>query len=530
MHLKMNAPAVAHHGKTVIGFNWIGGKEMEGDLPSFDAKSAVDTRDTVGIFPECGERDLERAHKAASAAFTGWSATPAQERGALVAQIGESLARHQSKLAAIITREVGKTPREAMLEVQEAIEGCRYMESESLRLHGYAVASEQPGRELFAHRRPLGVCGILAASSSPLAIPCRKVMAAILCGNTVIWKPSQNTPTIAYLLVRCMMDAGLPPGVVNVVNGKGRGCGKAFVAGIDKGFYQKLSFTGSTALGRAIGEAAGRNLLPSTLELGAKNPMVVMPDADLDHAVAEAVLGAFGGAGQHCTSLANILLHQDVAAAFKDKFLTAVAALEIGNPVTDPDVAYGPMINARLAKAFEEHWTMGREDGARLLCGGARWSEDNRTDSVKGFITKGQYMQACVWEDVTPDMRLFQTEVYGPTVNLTTVDSFDQALAYANGTPYGMLSSIFSQNREWIERFKRESSAALTYVNLAAPGAEAYRPMAGTGWSGNGTRETGRQLFDTYTLRHLVNDDPLGTLAVADGTRTQYEPSHWDRL
>jgi len=536
MHLKMNSPAVAHHGKTVIGFNWIGGKETEGDLPSFDSRSAVDSRDTVGIFPECGERDVERAAKAAAAAFRTWSAVPAPARGAVIARIGENLAQHKEKLAAVITREVGKPPREALAEVQEAIDTCATFQGEGRRLNGETTPSELADRELATYRRPLGVCGILAANSFPLAGPAWKIIPAILCGNTVVWKPSEDAPTIAYLFVRCMMDAGLPPGVVNVVNGKGgAGCGKFFVAGIDKGFYQKFSFTGSTSLGRIIGEMAGRSLLLPSLELGGKNPMIIMPDADLDNAVQGALWGAFGTAGQRCTSLANIILHRDVAEAFTARFLAGVDALTIGNPVTHPEVGYGPMINARLAKAFEEHWALGREEGAALLRGGARWTEENRTERVLGFIGKGHYMQPCVWSGVTPDMQLFQTEIYGPTVNLCTVDDFDQAMAYANGTPYGLSSSLYTENRGWIARFKREINAGMSSINNATSCSEAQQPFGGTGWSGNGTREGGKWVIDSYTRWHAVNDDLSGRLRRAridtvPVAATKYEASHWDRL
>ena len=518
MHLKMNSPAVAHHGRTVIGFNWIGGRELEGDLPSFDAKSAVDSRDTVGIFPECGERDVEKAARAAAAALRTWSALPLCERAAAIGRIGEALASHKEKLAAVITREVGKPAREALAEVQETIDLCRFF-------HGEGTAQAGPDRP--GHRRPLGVVAIMAGNSSPLAAPCWKLIPALLYGNTVVWKPSVNAPTTAYLLVRCMMDAGLAPGAVNVVNGKGRaGCGKFFVAGIDKGFYQKFSFTGSTAMGRIIGEMAGRNLMVPSLELGGKNPMIIMPDCDLERAVRAAVDGAFGCAGQSRGALANLILHRDVAAPFKAQFLAAVAALEVGNPVTDPDVFYGPMINARFAKSFEEHWAMGLEDGAGLLCGGARWTEDNRTGRVRGLVAKGFYMQACVWDGVTPEMRLFQTEVFGPTVNLSTVDSFDQALAYANGTPYGLAGALHSENREWIGRFERESSAALVSIN-GAGGAQAHLPFGGTGWSGNGTLEPGLRMEERFTRWHAVYKHAGAGPGCAP---SQYEPSNWDGL
>jgi aldehyde dehydrogenase (NAD+) len=412
--------------------------------------------------------------------------------------------------------------------VRETIELCRFFQGEGLRLD-----EPGPGQDPHSHRRPLGVCAILSGNSSPLAGPCWKLIPALLYGNTVVWKPSVNAPTTAYLLIRCMMDAGLAPGVVNVVNGKGRaGCGKFFVAGIDKGFYQMFSFTGSTAMGRTIGELAGRNLIIPSLELGGKNAMIVMPDCDLDRAVACALDGAFGSAGQRRTALANLILHQDVAEAFKAKFLSAAAAMTMGNPVTDPEVFYGPMINARFANAFEEHWALGLEDGARLLTGGARWTEENRTGQVLGFVGKGFYMQPCIWDEVTPQMALFQTEVFGPTVNLSTVDSFDQALAYANGTPYGLVSSLHSENREWIERFKRESDAGAICINDASA-AVAHRPFGGTGWSGNGTHDAGARLEDGYTRLHAVHDhaEAAPRAARVDGAGAHpYEPSHWDRL
>ena len=536
MHLKDNPPSVASHGRTVIGFNWINGREVEGDLPSFDSRSAVDTRDTVGIFPECGARDVEKASKAAAEAFKTWSLTPGPVRGAMVARIGEMLTQHKERLAKVIVREVGKPLREALGEVQEAIDTCNYFQSEGRRLHGQTVPSEMPDKELTTYRRPLGVCGVLTAGNFPLAVPSWKIIPAILCGNTVVWKPSEDAPTIAYLFVRCMMDAGLPPGVVNLITGKGHnGCGKFFVAGIDKGFFQKFSFTGSTALGRTIGELAGRNLMIPSLELGGKNPMIVMPDCNLKKAVEGAVFGAFGTAGQRCTSTANIILHKDIAEKFKKRFLAAVAALEIGNPVTDPDVFYGPMINAKLAKGFEEHWAMGEADGATLLCGGERWTEENRTKHVKGFITKGIYMQPCVWDNVTPEMEIFQNEIFGPTVNLSVVEDFDQAMAYANGTPYGLSSSIYTENRHWIERFKREIKAGMSSINNSTSGAEAHMPFGGVGASGNGTREGGLWVLDAYTRWHGVNDDASAHLQLAQidtdyTTRTKYDHTNWDKL
>lgn len=539
IYLKNNNPAVGDHGKTLIGFNVINGKDVEGDLPSFESRSAIDSRDMVGIFPECGEKDIERAVKAAHEAFKSWKDVPAPQRGAIVGKIGDVMEAHKEKLARIITREIGKTHREAVGEVQEAIDTCRFFQSEGFRLYGQTFPSELRHKELSTYRRPVGVCGILTASNFPLAVPAWKVIPAILCGNTVVWKPSNDSPSVAYLFAKAMMDAGLPPGVVNIVNGKGRGgCGKHFIAGIDKGYYQRFSFTGSTAMGRVIGEMCGRNLIIPSLELGGKNPMVVMEDANIDNAVQSALWAAFGTAGQRCTSLANIILHQPIAKRFKEKFMDALAKMEIGNPLQHPDVMYGPLICKRIHDGFMEHFEQAKGDvekGAKLLSGGARWTEENRNAHVKGDIANGYYMQPAVWDDVTPDMWLFQNEVFGPTVNFSTVKDFDEAMTYANGTPYGLSSAIYTEKRPWIERFKTESNAGMSSINNSTTGAEAHTPFGGNGWSGNGTRENGIWVLDGYTKWQTVNDDCSGKLQVAQidaehGKKTKHRHTNWEAL
>jgi alpha-ketoglutaric semialdehyde dehydrogenase len=363
------------------------------------------------------------------------------------------------------------------------------------------------------YRRPVGVCGILATGSSPLAAPSRKILPAILCGNTVVWKPSDNAPTAAYLLLRAMMEAGLPPGVVNTVNGRGRsGCGKHFLAGIDKGHYQSFSFVGSTALGRTVGEMCGRNLILPSLDLVGKGAMVVMPDADLDRAVQDALHAAFSHAGQRPIGLVNILLHEACVEGFRQRFMESVARLEVGNPLTEPDVAYGPMINARSATAFREHWEKGVKDGATLLSGGGQWTEANRASHVKGDIAHGIYMQPCVWDGVTPDMGLFQNQVLGPTVNLTTFKDFDEALTWSNHTPCGPAISLYTHDHTSIERFKRETRADIANINTTADDPEARLPF-----TGHGTRPGGQLALDGFTRWQAVCDAPV-EVHHADGT------------
>ena len=497
MYLKANSPHAADAGKSVIGFNVINGKEVEGDLSLIQSKSAVDSRDLVGMFPDSGEKDVARAAKAASDTFKAWSGTTAALREGVVQRTAGILSDHRDKIARIVTREIGMTPREAQAEVQESIDACAFFIAEARLLRDRTAPSG-----VAARRRPVGVCGVLATGSSPLAAPWRKILPAILCGNTVVWKPSDNAPTAAYLLLRAMMEAGLPPGVVNTVNGRGRaGCGKHFLAGIDKGLFQAFSFVGSEALGRTVGEICGRNLLLPSLDLVSKGTMVVMPDADLSRAVPDAIQAAFGHAGQRPSGLVNILVHEDGAVPFKQAFMDRVAALHVGNPMSDPDVVYGPMINARTAAAFREHWEKGQAEGATLLSGGDQWTDANRTFQVKGHVGHGIYMQPCVWDGVTPDMGLFRHQVVGPTVNLSTFKTFDEAMASISEASCGLAISLYSEDRALIERFKRESRADITNLNATATDPAACLPF-----TGHGTRPGGHLAIEGFTRWQTSND------------------------
>jgi aldehyde dehydrogenase (NAD+) len=497
MYLKANSPHATSAGKSVIGFNVINGKEVEGDLSLIQSKSAVDSRDLVGMFPDSGEKDVARAAKAAADTFKSWSRTPVSVREAIVQRTAEILTAQRDKFARVITREIGMTPREAQGEVQEVLGACVFFLAEARSLKDRTAPTGSAAR-----RRPVGVCGILATGSSPLAAPGRKILPAILCGNTVVWKPSDNAPTVAYLLLRAMMEAGLPPGVVNTVNGRGRaGCGKHFLAGLDKGLFQSFSFVGSEALGRTVGEMCGRNLILPSLDLVSKGTMIVMPDADLRQAVPDAIRAAFGHAGQHPSGLVNILIHEDCAATFKQDFMDRVATLEVGNPLTDPDVAYGPLINARTATAFREHWEKGQAEGATLLSGGGQWTETNRTDQVKGNVSHGVYMQPCVWDGVSPEMGLFRHQILGPTVNLCTFKTFDEAMTWVGDASCGLAISLYAQDRTCIERFKRESRADITNINATASDPAACLPF-----TGHGTHPGGHLVMEGFTRWQTSND------------------------
>jgi len=505
MYLKANSPHATAAGKSVIGFNLINGKEVEGDLSLIQSKSAVDSRDLVGMFPDSGEKDVARAAKAATDAFAAWAGTSLPVRSAVILRAAEILAEHREKLARVITREIGMTQREAREEVQEALDACAFFVAEV----GHTLSASAG-----THRRPVGVCGVLATGSSPVAAPLRKILPAVLCGNTVVWKPSDNAPTSAYLVLRALMEAGLPPGVVNTVNGRGRaGCGKHFLAGIEKGHFQAFSFVGSVALGRTVGELCGRNLIAPSLDLAGKGSMLIMPDADLAQAAQDALAAAFGQAGQRPIGLANLIVHEACADAFRDAFMTGLAGLAMGNPMTESDVAFGPMMNARSAHGFREHWESGKADGATLLTGGEAWTEANRTAQVKGDIGHGVYLQPCVWNGVTPDMGLFQNQVLGPTVNLCTVRDFDEAMAWADRTPSRVSSSLYTQNRAWIERFKRETKADEAGINHIGVPAATRRLVAGFG-----TRPGGQPALAGFTRWQAVSEALAEDLPVTGWT------------
>lgn len=475
MFLKANSPHASAVGKSVIGFNVINGREIEGDLGMIESRSAADSRDLVGMFPDSGEKDVARAAKAAADALPSWSCAPAAVRLGVLDSLREILTLQQDRLARVIVREVGFTGAAARWEVQMSIEACRLLASD-------APAQGTAGARGAGHR-PAGVCGLLASGRFPLALPAEAILGALLRGNTVLWKPSDSAPTIAYLLMQALMDAGLPPGVVNTVNGRGRAaCGKHFLAAVAKGSCQGLRFAGSRGLARSLGEACAGYMLPARLEAAAPESLIVMPDADLDLAVREVTATAFGGAGRPLGDLRNILLHEACAADFKGKLLAALERLEQGNPTTHPDAAIGPLLSTRSAAAFREHWESGRGSGATLLAGGEAWTEANRTERVRGHVANGAYLQPCVWDGVTPAMGLFQEVVPGPTVNLVPVKDFEEALACANAATRGPSASLYTGSRPWIGRFLSECRARLLRLNGGGAPQASGPDAADLGW------------------------------------------------
>lgn len=507
MKFVKNSEKGARYGETLVGAHFIENREEMSET-TFKSINASDNNDIVGEFPVGTARDIEKAVDSARRQFEKWSQTPAPVRGHIIGKFGQLLSANKEKLAQIVTREIGKVKKEALGSVQEAIDTAEFFQSEGRRLYGQTVWSEMRNKECMTYRRPYGVVGVISACNFPIAVPSWKIIPALICGNTVVWKPSEDAPVIAHYFAKLFEEAGLPAGCLNVVHGLGAGStGELMIKGIDRGYFQKFSFTGSTAVGKLIGEACGRQLQVPSLELGGKNPLVIMDDAELSKAIEAALFSCYGTAGQRCTSTGNIILHEKIADKFCADFQAAAEKLKIGNPCLDESVYYGPLINERFGKRFMEHFEMAKADGAKLVIGKGRITADNKPASFSGDSSTGYYVTPTLWDSVNMKMKISQTEVFGPTVNIVRIKNFEEALSAANATSYGLSSAIFTQNPRYVYRFKHGIDAGMTSINNSTTGAEAHLPFGGTKGSGNGTRESGVWVIDAYTKWQAVNVD-----------------------
>ncbi len=520
------------YGNTLEIGHWIGGEEVfEGRM--LERHNPADRADLVARFPEGTKETLRRAAQTAQKAFQSWSRTPAPVRGGVLMNLAEVLTREKDTLVRLMVREVGKTFKEAGGDVQEAIDTAIFFASEGRRLYGQTVPSEMHNKELFTFRRPIGVVGMVTAGNFPIAVPSWKLIPAVLSGNTVVWKPSDDSPALSFVFVKIFEEAGLPPGVINLVMGGGKdSTGQWLVELMDEGLLNKFAFTGSTSVGRWIGEVAGRNLLRPTLELGGKNPLVVLRDSDLDLAVEGAWWSAFATGGQRCTSAGNIIVDAPIYDEFKERFLEKTESTVVGNPLEFPGVTYGPFINTRLYERWIEHYTWGQQDGASLLFGKARITSTNPYPHFKGDPDAGTFGWPTVWE-AQPGMKQFEQEIFGPTINLVRVDGIEEAIRAANAHPYGLSSAVYTNRRDWAYRFKSEIRAGMTSINNSTVGAEAHLPFGGVRGSGNGARESGIWVIEEYTYWQAVNEEYSGKLQLAqmDTAYTQSQaPTDWAKL
>jgi aldehyde dehydrogenase (NAD+) len=377
------------------------------------------------------------------------------------------------------------------------------------------VPSELPDKQLFTFRSPVGVAAIVTAGNFPVAVPSWYIVPALLCGNAVVWKPAEYAPAIAEAFAQLILHAGFPQGVVSMVLADGPTTFRGLELALDHGLVDKVGFTGSTEVGRRIGELCGRHLQSPCLELGGKNPLVVMPDADLDLAVQGALFSGFATAGQRCTSLGTVIVHEDV----HDDLLARLAAAVRGAPIGDPtrDVLYGPMMNARFCERFCDEWLdlVRRHHEVHGSGGVGRITRDNPREGFLGDPETGLYVHPTIVDGVTIDDDLYRTETFGPIVGVASFGTFDEAMALANGHGYGLSSSIYTRDPLHVFRFRERISAGMVSVNNSTSGAEAHLPFGGNAKSGNGSRQSGVWVLDQFTRWQAMNWDYSGRLQKA---------------
>ncbi|MBD2453433.1 aldehyde dehydrogenase family protein [Nostoc sp. FACHB-87] len=456
--------------------------------------------EVVATFPRSHTEDVDKAVAAAREAYRSWRQVPAPARAEYIFRVGELLLQHKEELAQLISREMGKPLTEARGDVQEGIDCAFYSAGEGRRLFGLTTPSEMPNKFAMTVRMPIGVCALITPWNFPVAIPCWKAMPALVCGNTVILKPAEDTPACATKLVEIFAAAGLPAGVINLVHGVGEEVGKALV---EHPHVDLVSFTGSSETGAFVGATCGRTHKRVCLEMGGKNAQVVMEDADLGLALDGAVWGAFGTTGQRCTATSRLILHRDIKEEFTAMLYERTSKLRLGAGY-DQDTEIGPIINQRQLQRVNEYMKIAREEGAKILIGGEIATE--------GQLQQGNFFWPTILDNVTPDMRVAREEIFGPVVALIEVNSFEEAIAILNDTNYGLSSSIYTRDINRAFTAMRDIEAGITYINGPTIGAEVHLPFGGVKQTGNGHREAGTTALDVFTEWKSVYVDFSGSL------------------
>jgi len=481
-------PADLSSTQTRVFKNFIDGEWVESSTgETFENRNPADTRDLVGIFQKSNKADVNAAVAAAKRAFAKWRLVPAPRRAEIVFRAAEILIERKEDYARDMTREMGKVLAETRGDVQEAIDAAYYNAGEGRRLFGPTVPSEMPNKFAMAVRQPIGVCGMITPWNFPMAISSWKLLPAVVCGNACVIKPAQDTPLSTFNLVRALTDAGLPKGVINIVTGFGAEVGTPLAEHPD---VRAVSLTGSSAVGKIIGGIAAQSFKHCSLELGGKNPMIVLEDANLDLAIEGALWGAFGTTGQRCTATSRIILQKRIYSEFVDRLVDRAKKLKVGNGL-DETVQMGPAINQKQLETDLEYVEIGKNEGAKLVCGGHRLN--------KGDYQHGWFMEPTVFIDVNPKMRIAQEEIFGPVVSIIPCDGIEDAVEIANGIEYGLSSAIYTKDVNKAFAAIRDLYAGITYVNAPTIGAEVHLPFGGTKATGNGHREGGIGAIDFYT-------------------------------
>ncbi|HEY8843241.1 MAG TPA: aldehyde dehydrogenase family protein [Gaiellaceae bacterium] len=481
--------------KNFIGGEWVDSTTGE----TFESLSPA-TGETLGVFPKSGAEDVDRAVAAAKAAFEDWRLVPAPERANVLYRFAGLLADEKADLTDLMTREMGKVKAEAGGDVQEAIDMSLYMAGEGRRLFGHTTPSELRDKFMMSVRMPIGVVGAITPWNFPIAIPSWKIAPALVCGNTVVFKPATDTPLLGERFVELLAEAGLPPGVLNIVHGGGGAVGDRLVKHPD---VRVITLTGSRETGVEVMRNAAEGLKHVHLELGGKNAIIVLDDADLDLAVEGIVWSAFGTSGQRCTAASRVIAHERVYDELQSRLVARAEKMRIG-PGWDDDTDLGPVINREALDKIHSYTQIGRDEGAELLTGGEVASGNG--------LDKGFYYRPTVFGEVEPGMRIAQEEIFGPTTALLRVSSFEEAVRVANGIEYGLSSAIFTRDVNQAFRAMRDLQTGITYINAGTTGAEVHLPFGGTKATGNGHREAGQAALDVFTEWKSIYVDYSGKL------------------
>ena len=493
--LRPEMAVAAEAFKNYVGGEWTDAASGE----TFESKVPA-TGETLGTFPRSTAEDVDRAVAAAKAAFEEWRLVPAPERGNVLFRFARLLEEQKDELTELMSREMGKVLAEAGGDVQEAIDMSIYMAGEGRRLFGHTTPSELRDKFQMSVRMPVGVVGAITPWNFPIAIPAWKLAPALVAGNTVVLKPAEDTPLLAERFIELLGEAGLPEGAVNLVHGFGEEAGDRLVRHPD---VPIITFTGSRETGIAVTKAGADGLKHVHLELGGKNGIIVMDDADLELAVEGILWSAFGTSGQRCTAASRVIVHEAVYGELQKRLVERAEQMTIG-PGWDPETDLGPVINREALDKIHSYTGIGSDEGAKLLTGG-----EQATD---GDLGKGFFYRPTIFADVDPQMRIAQEEIFGPTTALIPVKSFDEAIEVTNGIRYGLSSSIFTRDVNKAFRAMRDLQTGITYINAGTTGAEVHLPFGGTKDTGNGHREAGQAALDVFTEWKSVYVDYSGKL------------------
>ena len=490
--------------KTATYHNYIGGEWVKSSSGEwFENLNPADTSDVIGRFPRSNQADVNAAVEAARDVATKWRRTPAPKRAEILFKLARILERDKQLFSREMTREMGKVLKETGGDVQEAIDCTYFTAGEGRRMHGFTTKAEMPNKYAMCERQPVGICGLITPFNFPMAIPSWKLIPALVCGNTVVMKSGEDVPLSTINLVKACEEAGIPKGVVNVVNGF-QEPGEALVKHQD---VRLISFTGSTDTGRIIAEECARSNKIVSLEMGGKNAIIIMDDADIDNAVEGSLWGAFGTSGQRCTASSRLVVHKKVYKKFTEKLVERVKKLKVGNGL-DEKTDVGPVINQAAMDKILSYIEIGKkEDKATLACGG--------NQLTKGDFKKGYFIEPTVFTDASRNMRISQEEIFGPVTTVIPFGDLNEAIDIVNDVKYGLSSAIYTQDVNQAFYAMQELYTGICYINSATIGAEVHLPFGGTKGTGNGHREAGTQVLDIFSEWKSIYVDYSGKLQKA---------------